>query len=697
MLYTSVTNQQSKPMNLLSQETSPYLLQHADNPVAWHGWNPQALALARSENRPILLSIGYSACHWCHVMAHESFEDTETAALMNQWFINIKVDREERPDLDKIYQSAHSLLTERPGGWPLTVFLTPDNQMPIFAGTYFPREPRYGMPSFRQLLEHVHNIWLHRQDDIEKQSASLQDVFLRLHKTQKSDIRLHAMPLDVARRQIEQQFDAREGGFSGAPKFPHPSILQLALQQGAAGVQAEPRLLHCAVFSLQKMASGGIFDHLGGGYCRYSTDDQWMIPHFEKMLYDNGPLLWLDAQAFCVTGDAQLYDAAVETGDWVMREMQSSDGGYYSALDADSEGEEGKFYVWDKAQIKSLLDDEDYPLFAARFGIDRKANFEGQWHLHAYKDYASLAEQLELDAGMARDRLRRMRTQLFAVREQRVHPGLDNKILSAWNGLMIEGMAEAGRLLQREDFIDSAQRAAEFVHSTLWSSGRLCATLKNKNSHLNAYLDDYAFLLSALLALLQARWDSDLYRWAGEIADTLIDQFEDPQGGFFFTSHDHEQLIMRSKNFADDAMPAGNGVAARALIRLGYLAAENRYLDAAERCLKAGWQAMSEHPISHCSMLSALQDYLTPPEMIILRGSSEELEPWAMASSRQYLPSTLIFVIDGQQALTGALAEKTVQTAACAYICTGSVCQPPVFDLQVYLEHLKQGKSPARD
>ncbi len=364
MLYASVTNRKSKPMNQLSQETSPYLLQHADNPVAWQAWNPEALARARAENKPILLSIGYSACHWCHVMAHESFEDPETAALMNDWFINIKVDREERPDLDKIYQSAHSLLTERPGGWPLTVFLTPDEQMPIFAGTYFPGEPRYGMPSFRQLLAHVHDIWLHRKEDIDKQSASLHDVFQRLQKTQQSDIQLHAMPLDVARRQIEQQFDAREGGFSGAPKFPHPAILQFALQQGANNEQPDPRLLHCAVFSLQKMASGGIFDHLGGGYCRYSTDEHWMIPHFEKMLYDNGPLLWLDSQAFCTTGDIQLYDAAIETGDWVMRDMQSPEGGYYSALDADSEGEEGKFYVWDKAEIKNLLDDADYSLFA---------------------------------------------------------------------------------------------------------------------------------------------------------------------------------------------------------------------------------------------------------------------------------------------------------------------------------------------
>ncbi len=676
-------------MNQLSQETSPYLQQHADNPVAWQGWNPQALDQARAENKPILLSIGYSACHWCHVMAHESFEDPDTAALMNQWFINIKVDREERPDLDKIYQSAHSMLTERPGGWPLTVFLTPDTQMPIFAGTYFPVEPRYGMPSFKQLLEHVHHIWLHRQDDIAKQSASLDDVFQRLQSMQKSDIKLHAMPLDVARRQIEQQFDPRAGGFSGAPKFPHPSIIQRALQHWASSREPDPRILHCAIFTLNKMAAGGIFDHLGGGFCRYSTDDKWMIPHFEKMLYDNGPLLWLTAQACKITGDAQLYDAAIDTGDWVMREMQANDGGYYSALDADSEGIEGKFYVWDKTELETRLG-EDFTLFAARYGLDREANFEGQWHLHACQDYAPLAEQLNFDAAELRERLCKMRQQLFSVRQQRIHPGLDDKILTAWNGLMIEGMATAGRLLQRDDFIDSAQRAAEFVRAALWSDGRLSATTKNGKTRLNAYLDDYAFMLSSLLALLQARWDNPLYSWALELADTMLEQFEDNAGGFFFTSHDHEQLIMRSKNFADDAMPSGNGVAARALIRLGYLAGESRYLDAAERCLKAGWQQLSEHPISHCSMLNALQDYLRPPTIIILRGSGDTLARWADISSQHYLPATLVFTIDNETTAPGMLAEKAPQAECCAYLCEGMVCQPAITNLDLYQQRLEQ-------
>ena len=680
-------------MNSLAQETSPYLLQHADNPVDWHPWNAQTLARARDENRPILLSIGYSACHWCHVMAHESFEDPATAALMNQWFINIKVDREERPDLDKIYQNAHSMLTERPGGWPLTVFLTPDDHMPVFAGTYFPPEPRYGMPSFKQLLEQIHAIWLHRQADIAKQGAALKSAFERINQSVQTDGQLNAIPLDVARRQIEQQFDSREGGFSGAPKFPHPSIIQRAMRHwasSAANLKPDPRMLHCAVYSLHKMAAGGIFDHLGGGFCRYSTDAHWMIPHFEKMLYDNGPLLWLNAQACRITGEAQLYDAAIETGEWVMREMQSAQGGYYSALDADSEGEEGRFYVWRPDQVRDILGDADYPLFAARFGLDREANFEGAWHLHAWQDYAALADSFDLDPQTVRQRLGEMRNKLFSARENRVHPGLDDKVLTSWNGLMIEGMATAGMLLQRDDFIASATRAADFARETLWCDGRLYATSKDGKPRLNAYLDDYAFLLSGLIALLQAHWAKAHFDWACNIADTLIEQFEAGDGGFFFTSHDHEELIMRNKSFADDAMPSGNGVAARALIALGYLAGETRYLDAAERCLKAGWQSLNQHPISHCSLLEALQDYLTPPEIIILRGEADELPHWREASASHYLSSTLIFAIDNQQRLSGALAEKHPQGGACAYICEGSVCQPAVLELDIYKQHIKQ-------
>ena len=362
-------------MNKLSSQTSPYLLQHADNPVHWMPWGEEALQLAREQDKPILLSIGYSACHWCHVMAHESFEDDDTAEVMNRLFVNIKVDREERPDLDRIYQGAHSILTNLPGGWPLTVFLSPDDHMPIFAGTYFPNRPRHGLPSFVQLMENIAQVYQTHRDEIRRQSDSLHEVYQRIaSQDQTPATELSSIPLDVARNQIEQQFDSRYGGYSGAPKFPHPAIIERALKHwahtGKSG-NSDSRILHTALFTLEKMCSGGLFDHLGGGFCRYSTDEQWMIPHFEKMLYDNGQLLGLCVQAWRISNEVLFHDAAVETADWVIREMQAEAGGYYSALDADSEGVEGKFYVWEPAVVESTLEPQSYAVLAKRFGLDR--------------------------------------------------------------------------------------------------------------------------------------------------------------------------------------------------------------------------------------------------------------------------------------------------------------------------------------
>jgi uncharacterized protein YyaL (SSP411 family) len=670
-------------MNKLSEQTSPYLLQHADNPVDWMPWNEEALQLARDQNRPILLSVGYSACHWCHVMAHESFEDRETAEIMNRLFINIKVDREERPDLDKIYQSAHSMLTNRPGGWPLTLFLTPDDHMPIFAGTYFPKTSRHGLPAFTQLLENIAHIYATRTEDIQKQSASIRDVFNRIESQHSTTAdKLSALPLDIARNQIEQQFDSQFGGFSGAPKFPHPAIIERALKHWARTNESgnpDSRILHTALFTLERMSSGGLFDHLGGGFCRYSTDEQWMIPHFEKMLYDNGPLLWLNTQAWCISGDRDYMDAATETADWVMREMQSDAGGYYSALDADSEGEEGKFYVWDPDIVAAHLDDDEYKLLARRFGLDRPANFEGHWHLHGYHSCKELAEQLDSNNTEIRDRLKTARAKLFDIREQRAHPGLDDKILTAWNGLMIRGMAYAGRQLGNTAYIDSAARAADYIYSNLWKNRRLLATAREGHAHLNAYLDDYAFVISGLMELLQARWDSKWLNWAQQLADVLIEQFEDQHyGGFFFTSHDHEQLIQRTKSYSDDAIPSGNGVAAESLQMLGYLLAEPRYIDAAERCLKAAWNSINQTAISHCSLLGALDTHLEPPKMIVLRGSTGELTSWLQPVIGAYLPHTCIFSIPEKTELPPALAEKSISDRTLAYVCKGAQCSPPI-------------------
>ena len=682
-------------MNRLATQTSPYLLQHADNPVDWNPWDDEALRLAREQDKPILLSIGYSACHWCHVMAHESFDDEATAAVMNQHFINIKVDREERPDLDKIYQNAHSMLTQRPGGWPLTAFLTPDEHMPIFIGTYFPNRPRHGLPSFTQLLENIAHVYASRREDIDKQSESLRDAYRRIANQQETAAgELNALPLDVARNQIEQQFDSRNGGFSGAPKFPHPAILERALRhwaKTAANSRPDPRILHTALFSLERMASGGLFDHVGGGFCRYSTDELWMIPHFEKMLYDNGPLLALNAQAWCISGQAEFVEAATETADWVLREMQSSQGGYYSALDADSEGVEGKFYVWSPTEIRQQLPADHYPLFERRFGLDRPANFEDHWHLHAYENYAGLAEAFGADIDSVRQQLADSRKRLFEAREQRVHPELDDKILTSWNGLMIRGMAVAGRLLNRPDYTNSARRAARFLHDRMWTKQRLLAACKdNGAAHLNAYLDDYTYLLSGLLELLQSSWDSEQLEWASDIADVLIEQFEDSNnGGFFFTSHDHEQLIQRTRSYADDATPSGNGIAALGLQRLGYLLSEPRYLDAAERCLKAAWHSLNHAPISHCSLLDALEEHLTPPQLIILRGSKTALQPWLDELTGRYMPSTLVFAVPIDAAFNPGMADKKPIGDACAYPCQGTRCSPPITSIEAWRDLLE--------
>ena len=670
-------------MNTLSTQTSPYLLQHANNPVHWMPWSDEALQLASSQDKTILLSIGYSACHWCHVMAHESFEDKATAEVMNRLFINIKVDREERPDLDKIYQNAHSLLTNRPGGWPLTVFLTPNDHMPFFAGTYFPKTPMHGLPAFTELLENIAQVYATRKHDIEQQSASLRDVFERIASEDDAPAEhLVSLPLDVARNQIEQQFDSRFGGYSAAPKFPHPAIIQRALKHWARTDETgnpDTRILHTALFSLERMASGGLFDHVGGGFCRYSTDEQWMIPHFEKMLYDNGPLLWLNTQAWCISAETVYKDTAVETADWVIREMQSGHCGYYSALDADSEGVEGKFYVWTPENLAAQLEDSDYQLTVRRFGLDRPANFEDSWHLHACRSYEELAQQSGLSEADVRLRLQSARKKLFESREQRTHPGLDDKILTSWNGLMIRGMAYAGRQLGKPAYIESAARAADYIQGSLWRNNRLLATAKSGHAHLNAYLDDYAFIISGLIELLQSKWESKWLTWSQQLADVLIEQFEDKNhGGFYFTSHDHEQLIQRSKVFSDDAIPAGNGIAAESLLVLGYLLAEPRYIEAAERCLKAAWSSINQAAISHCSLLEALDLHLDPPRIIILRGAAAELEDWQHEATGAFMPHCFIFAIPEDDALPPSLAEKTMSDHIQAYVCEGPHCAPPI-------------------
>ena len=568
--------------NHLAGETSPYLLQHAHNPVDWYPWNEQALQRARDENKPILLSIGYSACHWCHVMAHESFEDEQTAALMNRYFINIKVDREERPDLDRIYQAAHQLLTQRPGGWPLTMVLTPD-QTPFVGGTYFPPKERYGLPGFRDILQRIHEFYTTNRDSIEEQNLSMLKALQQ--PAGQGTGQLNDAPLQRAQEELNTSFDKVHGGFGAAPKFPHVSNLLLLLRMPDSKAQ------EMALFSLRRMAEGGLLDQLGGGFYRYSVDERWEIPHFEKMLYDNGPLLQCYIEAWQLSGDEFFRQVAERTAGWVMREMQSAEGGYCASQDADTDGEEGGFYVWTQKECSSLLSGEEYAVASLHYGLDQPANFEGHWHLKISEPPKGVATALGYDLDKAQVLLDSAGKKLLAARNRRSILGRDDKVLVSWNGLMIKGMAYAGLQFGRQDLITSAEHAVDFIHNTLLRDGRLLASYKDGQAKYNGYLDDYAFLIDALLTLLQARWrDSDLHL-ASTLADALLEHFEDEgQGGFYFTADDHEQLIQRPKPFMDESMPSGNGVAASALLRLGHLTGDLHYLDAADKVLRAGWQ-----------------------------------------------------------------------------------------------------------
>jgi uncharacterized protein YyaL (SSP411 family) len=683
-------------MNRLQNETSPYLLQHADNPVDWYPWGAEALEKARSEQKPILLSVGYSACHWCHVMAHESFADPATAEVMNRLFINIKVDREERPDVDKIYQTAHQLITRRGGGWPLTVFLTPEAQMPFFAGTYFPPEARYGMPAFKELLLQVAQHHETHRDEVTQQANAVVSALgsLEAGEAARGD-NLDRSPMEGLRSQLGGNFDADWGGFGAAPKFPHCGSLEYLLRHWRASAHSdEPDVeaLFMTALTLTRMIEGGIYDHLGGGFFRYSVDQQWRIPHFEKMLYDNGPLLALLAQIWQASGDENFSNAANATADWVLRDMRSPEGAFWSTLDADSEGEEGKFYVWQPDEVRKLLNEEEFSSLSHRFGLQATANFEADWHLQVRGSLEDSAAAAGTINSTALALINSGREKLLGARNQRIWPGRDEKILTAWNALLIRGLAIAGRALGREDLTDAAVDALNFIIEKLYRNKKLLASYKDGQARFDAYLDDHAFLIDAVLELLQARWNSAHLQFAIELADRLIDDFaDDKRGGFYFTSVHHEQLIHRSRTFGDDSMPSGNGIAALALGRLGYLLGDSRHLRAAESTLLAGKDSMSDFPHGHASLITALDEYLEPPEIIVIRGSQAETDEWSRTVSALYSPRRLVFAIPaGCAELPGALAERAAQENTVAYVCRGSHCELPLHSLSELLSTIKE-------
>ncbi len=649
------------PSNRLARSTSPYLRQHAHNPVDWWPWSEEALASARREGRPILLSIGYSACHWCHVMAHESFEDPGTAELMNRLFVNIKVDREERPDLDRVYQTAHQMLTGRPGGWPLTVFLDPSDLMPFFAGTYFPPAARHGLIAFPDLLQRVAEAWQSRGGDIAAQSRALAEALAAMERPGDIPGELDARPLQGARQRLQEAFDRRYGGFGDAPKFPHPTDLAFLLGQADEGLQA------LASASLKAMLRGGIYDQIGGGFFRYAVDRRWEIPHFEKMLYDNGPLLGLLAEAHRITADEDFRRGALATAAWIRREMQSPEGGLYATLDADSDGREGAFYLWTPEEVREVLGDTADAGLLAAWGLDRPANFEGRWHL---REIPERAPEEVLEA--ARERLRE-------AREARPRPARDEKVLTAWNALAITGLARSARLLDDPGAAQTAEAALDFLRQHLWQDGRLYASWKEGHLGVPGFLDDHAFLLEALLEMLQLRWRTRDLTWARALAGRLLTRFRDPAGGFFFTADDHERLIQRPKPLGDDSTPSGNGVAARALLRLGHILAEPELIEAGAQTLKAAWSAMEATPHAHGALLLALAEWLEPPELLVVRAERETAPQWREGLRRTYNPHRLSLLIPPEtDDLPPALRGYTPRGAAVAYLCVNGRCLPPL-------------------
>ncbi len=671
--------------NHLKTETSPYLLQHAENPVEWYPWGEAALKLAREQDKPILLSIGYSACHWCHVMAHESFEDADVAAVMNKHFINIKVDREERPDIDQIYQTAHSMLSQKSGGWPLTVFLTPQ-QEPYFTGTYFPKTPRYQLPGFADLIPRVAAFYHERKDDLSAQNAQLADALKRTIPAPSSTLSTSESTLKLAFTSLGSGFDFEYGGFGSAPKFPNPADITLLLHQAKAGNKAAEAM---ALQMLSAMANGGIYDQIGGGFCRYSVDERWNIPHFEKMLYDNGQLLFLYGDGWQISKDGRYQQIIEETVTWLQREMHDAKGAFYSSLDADSldehgHSEEGAFYVWQPEQVKKLVTPEEFVVASSCFGFDRAPNFEGQ----AWNPYlARLPEHAERGLYLSAQK------KLFAAREKRTRPGRDDKILTSWNALVIKGLARAGRVFNRPDWVVLAQNSVDFIRNNMWVNEQLLATCKddgkdNYHAHLNAYLDDYAFLLDALIELLQADYRPQDLEFAEDLAEALLENFEAEDGGFYFTSHTHEALIHRPKQGYDNATPNGNGIAAVALQKLGHILGEPRYLQAAERTLKAFDSSMANNPAACATLCHALEEFLTPPTMVIIRGEANKMAAWREVLNQTYYPHHLFFYLDDNVSDLPPSLQRNFTKDVNAWVCKGVVCSPSMNDLHEILKYL---------
>jgi uncharacterized protein len=679
--------------NRLVHETSPYLKQHAHNPVDWFPWGPEALERARQLDRPIFLSIGYSACHWCHVMEHESFEDPEVGQYLNDHFVSIKVDREERPDLDQIYMAAVQALTQH-GGWPMSVFLTPDLK-PFFGGTYFPPEDRHGTMGFKKLLRGIVSAWEKRRDEVNRSAGQITDhlqVVTRLEPPGEGD--LTPALLRRVSGQLGRVFDATHGGFGTAPKFPHSMDLRLLLRVWHRF--GDQHALHVVRHTLDRMAMGGIYDHLGGGFARYSTDARWLVPHFEKMLYDNALLVPVYLETFQATLDRSYCEVAEETLAYVRREMTSPEGPFYSTQDADSEGEEGKFYVWTAAEIEQVLGKDQAALFNDVYNVTAEGNWVDPHHphagpkniLHRTKTFAQDAALLKSDEAELRRRLDEGRKKLYEVRGRRVWPGRDEKVLTSWNALMIGAFAQAAQVLDEPGYADTAARAADFLLTRMRTpDGRLRRTwFAGSEPKLNGYLEDYSFLVDALVTLYEATFEPRWVRAARELATVMIEEFWDPaEGGFFYTGRGHEQLIARTKDPQDNAIPSGNSMAVTGLLRLGKLTGDADLIDRAEKTLRLFRGLMSDHPMAAGQMLCGLDFYLGPVQEFAVVGDlgAEDTRRVLRALRSGFNPNRVVAFKPAAgaaeaDAAVPLLAGKTAEGAVTTYVCENFTCRAPL-------------------
>ncbi|HEX9271704.1 MAG TPA: thioredoxin domain-containing protein [Candidatus Binatia bacterium] len=669
--------------NHLIHETSPYLLQHAHNPVDWYPWGDEAFQKAKNENRPILLSIGYSACHWCHVMERESFEDERIAALMNDLFVNIKVDREERPDLDEIYMNAVQMLTGR-GGWPMTVFLTPEGK-PFYGGTYFPPEDRYGVPGFPKILQGVANAYREKPQDVERSVEQILAALQRMSLSTESQQPFSSDIIGQSAEQLAQAYDTDHGGLGKAPKFPNVGVYELFLRHYHHSKGS--RFLEMVTHTLTKMARGGIYDHLGGGFHRYSVDEKWLVPHFEKMLYDNAQLVRIYAQVYCVTGEPLFKQVVDETINYLMREMLHTGGGFYSTQDADSEGEEGKFFVWTEEEISQILGEEASEIFCRIYDVSEEGNFEEKNILHPILTLEQASKFFRRDLKEIESLVSDAKRKLFQEREKRPKPFRDEKILTSWNGLMLSGFAEAIKISPHPSYLEATNRTVDFIFTKMFRDGHLLHTYKSGTAKILGYLDDYAFLAAGLLDLFEATVNRAHLDRALELAEIMLHEFWDEAGGgFFYTGRSHERLIAQSKPIFDGSIPSGNAVATQVLLRLYHYTGKEDYLKRAERILRAYYNAMENQPFGFAHMLAALDFYLQKPKEVVLVGDKKEPKTLELLTKIHslYVPNMTLQLAspdDSLEKVSPLLAgKKQFEGKTTVYVCHNFTCSRPVVE-----------------